>query len=450
MSLEDARLLADDSEEGLQMVETSEFEEPVLGEVEDDRAVTQRPNKLSLVVVLVVAMTLSVEYAVIIPSVWLYLKSFDSTVTETMLGLVIGCYGGTSLVLQPLIGFWIDTRRCLKEVIVFQVWAVVFGNLLYFIAWSVPMVIVSRIVSGVGGTIFLSVSVYIIRSTTEEQRSPAFAMLQACMMLGMVVGPALNYPLSKINELGWVTQYSAVGLFMAIVQLVALAIFHAGFVEPLPPLDFPEAPTLTVLAGIKSLSSVLSFPTLSLMISQFAVVFNQSSLEVVLTPILLQYYGFHQVENSLFYCATSVYMIGAFAFVGGLLAKRFTDRILMMCGWISLVGGIVILLLCEINLEPHMPIWAFSIGIAIFVTATAFFESSVGSLFSKLVTRQGGQQAASQSVLMMFQTLATIFGPIAVSPVLTLGFVWVLFFNFCVWAVSFLFFCLAFQSLKLD
>jgi hypothetical protein len=273
------------------------------------------------------------------------------------------------------------------------------------------------------------------------------------MMSGLVLGPALNYPLTLLPtwNVGWVTlsPFSAVGLFMALLQIIAVAIFHAGFEEP----PFPEqttGPTLTPLAGIKNLKSVLSFPTVALMVSQFAIVFNQSSLEVVLTPLLFQFYGFHQVGNSLFYCATSIYMIGAFAVVGGVLAKRLSDRALMLCGWIALVTGIMILLLCQVNIHPHLPIVAFSIGIAVFVTATAFVESSLGSLFSKIVARQGGQQATSQSVLMMFQTLATIFGPMVVSPILTRGFIYVLIFQLGLWALSFTFFLCSFSRLKLE
>lgn len=411
-------------------------------------------QRLSFASIIVTAFVLSIEYAVVIPSIWLYLRQLDETVGEYVLGLSIGCYGLTAMVMQPVVGLWLD-RRFIREVLVFQMWAVLAGNLVYFMSVNVYMVVLSRFICGVGGTVFLSVSVYIIRTTTEQERSGSFAFLQAGMMGGMVVGPALNYFLVSIPTFSvtpWLTisPYNSVGLMMVVVQLACLGFLGIFFVEPPP--STSAAPTQTSLGAFSNLKAIISFSTLSIIVSHFIAIFNQAALEVVLTPLLLSYYGFHQFQNSLFYFAMTLYMLVAFSVVGGVLARKLqvADRNLMIGGWTCLCLGVVILFFGERYSSPHMPLWLFGVGQTVFATSSAFFESSVGSLFSKLVARQKGEVAQSQSVLMMFQTLATILGPVIVSPVLTQGFIYVLVMIWVLWALTFTFFLFAYRSLRLD
>ena len=387
----------------------------------------------------------------VIPSIWLFLRDMDESVPEYFLGLAVGGYALTSMLLQPVIGIWLDSRF-IRETVTFQMWVVMVGNLLYFFSTSIYTVLVARIICGVGGTVFLSMSVYIIRTTTEQERSGAFGVMQIAMMGGIVIGPALNYPISLIPRMsigGWleVSAYNSVGIIMVMVQLLAMAAFHVFFIEP----TNSSPPTQSNMSGIAGLRSVLSFGVVALIVTESVAIFNQAALEVVMTPILLSYYGFRQVANSIFYTAMTVYMIILFSVLGGCVAPRLQDRTLIFLGWVWLCGGIVILFFGERFALPHIPVWLFAVGIFVYITSGAFFEIAVGSLFSKLVERQGGKQATSQSILMMFQTLGTLIGPLIASPILTRGgLTFVLVMLFGAWALGFIMFLAAFKWLKID
>ena len=68
---------------------------------------SQRFSKFS---VFSAAFILSVDYSVVMPSVWLFLLSLDENVGEYFLGLVIGAFNLGGLIVQPIFGKWLDKR----------------------------------------------------------------------------------------------------------------------------------------------------------------------------------------------------------------------------------------------------------------------------------------------------------------------------------------------------
>ncbi len=389
----------------------------------------------------------SIEYAVVIPSVWLFLKDLDPAVPEYFLGLVVGGYAFMALILQPVIGVWLDSRF-IKETLVFQMWVVLVGNVMYFFSTSIWMLLIARLICGMGGTVFLSTSVYIIRSTTEMERSSFFSFQQAAMMGGSVIGPALNYPITLIPRTlfgGWLTisSYNSVGLIMVGLQLVVLFLFQAFFVEP----ENRSEPLQTNLKGLANLRSVISVVTVTVITVQFVAIFNMSALEVLVAPIFLAFFDLRQVGVSIFYMAMSFYMLVCSIGIGKFVAGRVSDRLMILLGWICLSAGVSVLLVAQLASAPHLPLWAFCGGVGVFAASSVFFECGTGALFSKLIVRQGGKAATSQSVLTMFQTLATFLGPLVVSPVFAKSFLYVLIMIAGLGAVFFLLYLCAYKLL---
>jgi hypothetical protein len=77
-----------------------------------------------------------------------------------------------------------------------------------------------------------------------------------------------------------------------------------------------------------------------------------------------------------------VYLLIAFL-VAGQVSKRVSDRALVLGGWLFSGAGTLVLLLSDVvNGPPRL--WQFAVGCLVFSTSTACFETSVGSLFSKV------------------------------------------------------------------
>lgn len=71
-------------------------------------------------VALFVLFCFSIDYAVVMPSLWLLLRSFDPSINELWLGLCVGGFQLGNFLCQPLFGWWLDARP-MKEVLVVQV-----------------------------------------------------------------------------------------------------------------------------------------------------------------------------------------------------------------------------------------------------------------------------------------------------------------------------------------
>lgn len=117
------------------------------------------------------------------PSLWPLLLQLDDDTPEYLLGLVLAAFGLATFAFAPLVGYALDTRP-MRTVIVAQLWVGVAGNLLYAVAPNVWVVLVARLLCGAAATVQLSVNLYVIRTTSEAERSGSFARIQMLQMLG--------------------------------------------------------------------------------------------------------------------------------------------------------------------------------------------------------------------------------------------------------------------------
>src|SRR4051812_37394480 len=73
------------------------------------------------------------------------------------------------------------------------------------------------------------------------------------------------------------------------------------------------------------------FPCTTLFLTEFLVIFNQTTIESLLTPMTLMWYNFGQLENSiLFACITIIIIV--FLVMMGPLTRCMEDRALLMTG----------------------------------------------------------------------------------------------------------------------
>ena len=140
---------------------------------------------------------MGVEYAVIFPSVWLYLKIFH--VDYWYLGLVLSAYNMVGIVSTALVGHLVDVSR--KVRFTGFVWnlAEIAGNFLYSMPFWVGLPLIGRMVAGFGEGFISAMWGELARVTTTEQRTRYFAILKGSNLLGAALGPAFNLFLKEID-----------------------------------------------------------------------------------------------------------------------------------------------------------------------------------------------------------------------------------------------------------
>lgn len=140
---------------------------------------------------------MGVEYAVIFPSVWLYLKIFH--VQYWYLGLVLSAYNMVGILSTAIVGRLADITRKVKWICFLWNIAEIVGNFMYSLPFWVGFPLLGRMIAGFGEGFISAMWGEMTRVTTNEQRTRFFAILKGCNLLGAAIGPAFNLVLRNID-----------------------------------------------------------------------------------------------------------------------------------------------------------------------------------------------------------------------------------------------------------
>lgn len=163
-----------------------------------------------------------VEYAVIFPSLWGYLRTrFNAP--SFMMGIIIAALSVSGLFSNPLVGKLADHYPNTKLIMCVTNLGEIIGSFMYFMGISPWFLVASRLVSGIGIGGGAAVMADITRSTVEENRTGLLSIVMALRQIGLLIGPAFNFLFLSLDyDIGpfHLDKYSAPGLFMSCVWIV--------------------------------------------------------------------------------------------------------------------------------------------------------------------------------------------------------------------------------------
>ncbi|CAG5127745.1 unnamed protein product [Candidula unifasciata] len=175
-----------------------------------------------------------VEYAVILPTLWLYLSTVYKA-PDYMLGLVLSAYSLAAMFSAPLIGRLSDRIGCSKQIFIVCAAFELAGSFLYFIEVSQWLCLASRFVSGMGAASEAVAIAEVSRYTPEKDRTAIISYLVSMRQIALLIGPGLNAFLRLANfKIGpfEVNKYSAPGAFMVVVWGLLIVIVLLLYTEP--------------------------------------------------------------------------------------------------------------------------------------------------------------------------------------------------------------------------
>jgi len=165
-----------------------------------------------------------------------------------------------------------------------------------------------------------------------------------------------------------------------------------------------------------------------LIITQFLVIFTQSTVEVLVTPQTKEWYKFTPFKNSLLFTGMTLVVVLAIVAVG-FMVRWFQDRTLLMMGH-TLVGcgtTVFVIVLClspQYETNFWIPIWQFCLVCTLYVAAIAFYQTVLGSLFSKLLD-DPPLEGRGQSIMASASAAGAIAGPLVSTMLLPHGILYV-------------------------
>lgn len=397
----------------------------------------------------------SIEYGIIMPSLWTYLQSLDGS--QTQLGFCLASFSSARLLALPLVGLWAD-RRTIKEVMIFTLLVGAIGNLVYSFAdltghhWW--MILVGRLIAGAGAANGSLVASYVQIVCDEKTRTGMNAKMNGIASIGLVLGPALCVGLVAIDwQIGPVriNHYTSPGYLMAIVNLLMLLFFAFLFKEPVdrtPDVDPLFNPRKVYLANCANFTFKRGIGLCFLL--TFLNNFALSVLETIATPITVGQFGWGQVANSIFFAIISVQSI--IVVIGVVISHRWvSDRTLTLVGMIFTGAAQIIGVVEWGGAELKVSLWSFWTAACILFVGIPIVGASIVSLYSKLIESVvgNGRQGLFMGIFLTFGAIARIVGPILGGAGLEFPDKRTIFvINTCVWGVIMLLMLIGYKTLE--
>jgi MFS family permease len=207
-------------------------------------------------------------------------------------GVVIGSYAVTGLLLRPFAGRLAD-RRGRRPTILLGSAVVAFAGFLYLLPFGVPGLIVARLLLGAGeGTVFTAGSAWIVDIAPPERRGRVIGLYGLSVWAGLSIGPLLGELL--LNASGYTAVWLFAGAAPLLGALVALRLpepFHPAGEAEQHPLIAREAirPGTALALASFGYATVASFVVLHLDergVGHGATVFGAFATMVVLTRLV--------------------------------------------------------------------------------------------------------------------------------------------------------------------
>jgi MFS family permease len=212
---------------------------------------------------------------------------------DVMVGIVIGAYAATGLLLRPVAGRLADTRGR-KPVVLVGALLVALSGFLYLPSVGIAGLIVARLIVGAGeGAVYTAGSAWIVDLAPAERRGRVLGLYGLAVWGGLSLGPLLGQLLLDQGGYDAVWIFAgAMPLLGALIALVARDPFvpleHA---EP-HPLIAPEAvgPGFAIALASLGYAAVATFIVLHLEargVGHGAAVFGAFAAMIVLTRLVL-------------------------------------------------------------------------------------------------------------------------------------------------------------------
>lgn len=356
-------------------------------------------RKASLAVIFFTVFIDLLGFGILIP----ILPTFASNVigvSDFGIGIIVASYSFMQFIFNPVIGK-ISDRIGRRPVILVSLLTTVISYIIFSFSTTFLILLVSRLLAGIGGSNIGAAQAYIADITDTTDRAKGMGLVGAAFGLGFVFGPILG---GLISEFG----YQYVGYVSAGFSFIAL-IFAFLFL----PESIKEKKSLEnfdySLIKKDDILEVIDRPNVAIFIGLFfIIIFAVANIYGTFALLGQQYYGFTDRENG--------YLFGILGIVGAAVQGIFLKKIRKFISESYLIIIGLFLLMVSLALMPY---GINFIGVAVISGLLAFgtgiLQPTILSLISKHspIVNQGKILGLNQSIASLARVLGPLWGGFA-------------------------------------
>lgn len=352
----------------------------------------KRKSALSLIFLTVFIDLLG--FGILIPILPAFAKT-ELLVDETAIGVVVAVYSFVQFLFNPILGRLSD-KLGRKPIIVISLMINAIGYILFAFASSYILLLVSRIVAGIGGSSISAAQAYIADVTTKDDRAKGMGIIGAAFGLGFLFGPLIGGFLASYG-------YMVTGFGSATFSILAFILTIVLLPESNVNRKVPSG-TRRKLVDVDGLKNVFAKPDRAILIFLFFVLtFSFANIYGTFALLGLEVYGFSDKQNGFIFGIlglTSAIVQGGLI---GRISKVVSKKNILKFGSFFIMVALAFIPYGGTFLRLAIICIILSIG-------TGIFQPTVLSLISEVTPED--EQGVTLGVNQSFSAFARVLGPL--------------------------------------
>jgi len=350
-------------------------------------------NKASLTAIFFTVFIDLMGFGILIPLLPAF-ASKELGMSELGIGAIVAVFSLMQFLFNPALGT-ISDRIGRRPVILITQLMTVASYILFSFSTTFWILLLSRIIGGLGGSNIGVAQAYIADITSKEDRAKGMGVIGAAFGLGFVFGPLVGALLSKYG-------YAAAGFGSATFSF--LAFVYTVIVLPESLTEKKTHQSRIKLFDIKYVKEVITHPLIGILVFLYSIIiFSIANIYGTFAILGYKFYHFSDQQNGMLFGISGVFSVIVQAVFLKKLSNKFSDKSLML--------GASFLLMIGLALFPYgINFLDVAIVMSIYTIGAAVLQPLLPSMISKHSPQD--QQGSILGVSQSFSAFARVLGPL--------------------------------------
>jgi len=320
-------------------------------------------------------------------------------VDEAAIGIAIASYSFIQFIFNPVLGKLSD-KYGRKPVIVFCLIVNALGYVIFAFTSSYLLLLLSRVVAGIGGSSISVAQAYIADVTTKENRSKGMGLIGSAFGLGFVFGPLIG---GYLAEYGYMVTGLAAGGFSLIAFVVTLLFLPESLTKSEESISEKQI-IKRKLIDFEALKKVFSEPGRAVFIILFFIlVFSFANIYGTFALLGIQVYGFTDLQNGYIFGITGLTSAIVQGGLIGYIDKLFSRQNILKTGSLIISASLALI--------PYGGTFLGLAIISVFLSiGNGLLQPTLLSLISDVTP--DNEQGVTLGVNQSLSSLARVLGPL--------------------------------------